>query len=233
VSARAYTAPALPRGRPSARSPRGGVGLALLVAAACVAAMALVWLAATHVEAFRVHDAELLRRFALGGGERTNDVARVLLHLLNPVQFTIWAVAIVLFALARGDRALALAVAVAMVLAPFSADVLKPLLAEPHVGFGRTIGAGSWPSGHATAATVLALSAVLVTPPRWRALAAPLAALFMLAVGVALLIRVWHMPSDVLGGYLLGTLWIALAVACARGLGRRRRPRRTAPPRQA
>ncbi len=35
----------------------------------------------------------------------------------------------------------------------------------------------------------------------------------MLAVGVALLILAWHMPSDVLGGYLLGALWIALAVA--------------------
>ena len=45
--------------------------------------------------------------------------------------------------------------------------------------------------------------------------------LFMLAVGVALLIRVWHMPSDVLGGYLLGTLWIALAVSCLRAAERR------------
>src|SRR5690242_8119833 len=128
MSARAYTAPALPRRSSSARSPRGGVALPLAVAAACVAAMALVWLMAAHVEAFRVHDADLLRRFALGGGERTNEVARGLLHLLNPVQFTIWAVAIVLFALARGDRRLAVAVVVVMVLAPLSADVLKPLL---------------------------------------------------------------------------------------------------------
>jgi membrane-associated phospholipid phosphatase len=230
MSARAYPAGALPRGGSASSSPRGGVALPLLVAALCVLAMALVWLVATHVEAVRVHDAELLRRFALGGGDRTNEVARVLLHLLNPLQFTIWAVAIVLFALARGDRRLAFAVAVVMVLAPFSADVLKPLLAKPHVAFGTTIGAGSWPSGHATAATVLALSAVLVTPPRWRVLAAPLAVLFTLAVGVALLIRVWHMPSDVLGGFLLGTLWIALAVACLRGLEIRRPSRRRGAP---
>ncbi len=226
MSARAYTA-ALPRENSASRSPRGGVVLPLLLAALCVLAMALVWLLATHVQAFRVHDAELLRRFALGGGERTNELARGLLHLLEPVQFTIWAVAIVLFALARGDRRLAVAVAVVMALAPFSADLLKPLLAEPHVGFGRTIGAGSWPSGHSTAATALALSAVLVTPPRGRAPAALLAALFMLAVGAALLIRVWHMPSDVLGGWLLGTLWIALAVAGLRAC-ERRWPRRRA-----
>ncbi|MFI4990457.1 MAG: phosphatase PAP2 family protein [Solirubrobacterales bacterium] len=226
MSARAYTV-ALPRGNSASRSPRGGVALPLLVASLCVFALALVWLVSTHVEAFRVHDAELLRRFALGGGERTNEVARMLLHLLDAAQFTIWAVAIVLFALARGDRRLAFAVAVVMALAPFSADLLKPLLAEPHVGFGRTIGAGSWPSGHATAATALALSAVLVTPPHRRAPAALLAGLFMLAVGAALLIRVWHMPSDVLGGYLLGTLWIALAVAGLRA-SERRWPRRRA-----
>ena len=49
----------------------------------------------------------------------------------------------------------------------------------------------------------------------------------MLAVGAALLIRVWHMPSDVLGGWLLGTLWIALAVAGLRAC-ERRWPRRRA-----
>jgi membrane-associated phospholipid phosphatase len=226
MSTRAYSAGALPRGSSTSRSPRGGVTLPLLAAALCVAAMALVWLVSTHVEAFRVHDAELLRRFALGGGELTNEVARGILKLLNPVQYTIWALAIVLFALARRDRRLAFAVAVVMALAPLSADLLKPLLAEPHVGFGRTIAAGSWPSGHATAATALALSAVLVSPPRWRVLAAPLAAAFMLGVGVALLIRLWHMPSDVLGGYLLGGLWIALAVLGLRASERRRPPRR-------
>jgi membrane-associated phospholipid phosphatase len=228
MSARAYTAGALPRGSSTSRSPRGGVALPLLVAGLCVAAMALVWAVSTHVEAFRVHDAELLRRFALGGGKLTNEVARVMLHLLNPVQFTIWAVAIVLFALARGSRRMAFAVAVVMALAPLSADLLKPLLAEPHVGFGRTIGPSSWPSGHATAATALALSAVLVTPARWRALAVPLAAAFMLGIGTALLIRVWHMPSDVLGGYLLGALWISLAVAGLRASERRWPPRRAA-----
>lgn len=224
MSATAYhrTRPLAPE-RSAAPTPRrGGVAGPLLLAAFCVLAMALVWLVATHVEAARVRDAELLHRFWTAGGERTNDAARVLLHLLNPVQFTIWALAIVLVALARGRRRLALALALVLALAPFSADVLKPLLAEPHVGFGRTIGAGSWPSGHSTAATVLALSAVLVTPRRWRPVAAVLAAIFVVVFGAALLIRLWHMPSDVLGGWLLGTLWISLAVAVLRFWERRR-----------
>jgi membrane-associated phospholipid phosphatase len=231
MSARAYPAGVLPRGGSSSSSPRGGVALPLLVALSCAAAMALVWVVSTHVESVRVHDAELLRRFARGGGEGANKAANALLRLFNPVQFTIWASAIALFALARGSRRLALAVALVMVLGPFSADLLKPLLAEPHYGFGRAIRPGSWPSGHTTAATVLALSAVLVTPPRWRAVAAPLAGVLILAVGVALLIRVAHMPSDVLGGLLLGTLWVSLAVAALRASERRWPPRRAVPAR--
>jgi membrane-associated phospholipid phosphatase len=43
-----------------------------------------------------------------------------------------------------------------------------------------------------------------------------LGALLAAAVGCALLILAWHMPSDVLGGYLLATLWAALAVAMLR-----------------
>jgi membrane-associated phospholipid phosphatase len=218
LSAPAYRTRPLARERSAAPAPRrGGVRGPLLLAAFCVLAMALEWFVATHVGAARVRDAEILQRFWAAGGERTNDAARVLLHLLNPVQFTIWAAAIVLFALARGRRRLALALACVLALAPISADVLKPLLAEPHVGFGRTIGAGSWPSGHSTASMVLALSAVLVTPRSWRPVAAVLAVAFVAVFGAALLIRLWHMPSDVLGGWLLGTLWVSLAVAALRG----------------
>ena len=80
------------------------------------------------------------------------------------------------------------------------------------------------------AGVVLAASAVLVTPRRFRAPAVLLAALFALAVGVALLIRAWHMPSDVLGGYLLGLAWTALAVACLRASELRWPSRRTSTP---
>jgi membrane-associated phospholipid phosphatase len=87
------------------------------------------------------------------------------------------------------------------------------------------IGAASWPSGHATAATVLALSAVLVVPVRFRPAMLVGALAFMLAVGAALLIRRWHLPSDVLGGYLLGVLWVSLALAAVRASERRWPPR--------
>ncbi|MHB8235063.1 MAG: phosphatase PAP2 family protein, partial [Solirubrobacteraceae bacterium] len=51
-----------------------------------------------------------------------------------------------------------------------------------------------------------------------------------LAIGAALLIRAWHMPSDVLGGYLLALAWTSLAVACLRASELLWPARRNAPP---
>ncbi len=99
-------------------------------------------------------------------------------------------------------------------LAPLTAETLKPLLAHPHARiYGSEITAASWPSGHATAATALALCAVLVAPRRLRPTVAVLGAMFATGVGFSLLLLAWHLPSDVIGGYLVGTLWMALAVA--------------------
>ena len=61
---------------------------------------------------------------------------------------------------------------------------------------------------------------------RLRPLVATLGVMFMAAVGVSLLILAWHLPSDVLGGYLVGTLWAALlAVAGLRAAEARSRSR--------
>ena len=211
------------RGRqPGARSP-------LLLAALCVVALALVWVVAALVPAAHVRDAVALHDFTLLDGSHIAAATKFLLHLLDPLFFTIWGLALVLIALARGRPRVALAVVVVMSLAPLSSEVLKPLLAYPHARVGETqIGPASWPSGHATAAAALALCAVLVAPSRRRPLVALLAAAFTLTVGVALLIGAWHLPSDVLGGYLMAVLWMALAVAALR-VSERRWPSRAAP----
>jgi membrane-associated phospholipid phosphatase len=57
------------------------------------------------------------------------------------------------------------------------------------------------------------LCALLVLPARLRPPAAALGALFAAAVGCSLLILAWHLPSDVVGGYLVAALWASLAVA--------------------
>lgn len=226
MAGHAYTAAALPRSRRRPQSARTGALAPLTLASLCGLGLLALWALAEHVYAFEVRDTALLRDFTRLDGPHVGAVCRTLLGLLEPLLFTIWGVALVLFAIARERPRTAAAVVGVLALAPLSAEVLKPLLAHQHVTIGWThIGAASWPSGHATAATALALSAVLVAPARMRPAALLAALAFMLAVGVALLVREWHMPSDVLGGYLLGSLWASLALAALRGSCRRWPPR--------
>jgi len=217
VAGHAYIAGALPDARERARPAHRRVALLLSLAAGCVLALLGVWALADHVFAIEVRDAALLHDFTRLNGTHLGAVCRTLLRLLEPTLFTLWALAVTLFALARNRVRLAIALALVMGLAPLSAELLKHALAHSHVAIGYTrLGAASYPSGHATAATALALSAALVVPARRRALALLCALALIAAVGVALLIREWHLPSDVLGGYLLGVAWISLALAAVR-----------------
>jgi membrane-associated phospholipid phosphatase len=223
MSGHAYTAAGVrapATSHPRREPPRAGAALA--VAAACVLAMAVVYLVFANLHGAQTRDASLLHDFTRLDRPWIDTWGNHLLHLLEPLRFVLWGIAIVCFALARGRPRLALAVAVVLIGAPLSADILKPLLAYPHVAFGRVhVGSASWPSGHATAALTLVLCAVLVAPPRWRRPVAWLGGAYVVAIGLVLLILAWHMPSDVLGGYLLATLWVALAVAALAAAERR------------
>lgn len=177
-------------------------------------ALALTWVIAALVPVTHFKDAAALYRFTLLGGPRLDELANSLLRLLDPGLYTLWAVALVAIALMRRRPNLALAVALVLALAPAIAELLKPLLAHSHDSVGHAvIGAASWPSGHETAATALAMCAVLVAPERLRPVVAALGVVFVAAVGVSLLVLAWHLPSDVLGGCLLATLCTALALA--------------------
>jgi membrane-associated phospholipid phosphatase len=199
--------------------PRGGAArlsaaVPLCLAGLCAVALALTWVVAALVPATHVKDAVALHDFTLLGGPRLDDVANALLHLLDPLLYTLWGLILVALALGRRRPRLALAVALVLGLAPLTAELLKPLLAHPHAWVGGDwVKAASWPSGHATAAMALALCAVLVVPSRLRPTVVVLGAMFVAGVGFSLLILAWHLPSDVVGGYLVGTLWVALAVA--------------------
>lgn len=207
--------------RPRRRGPMAALGVAGL----CLAALALTWVVAELVPAAQMKDSAILNHFVLLGRPGVDDLANALLHLLDPAPFILWALILVTVALLRRRPRVAVAIALVMSLAPLTAETLKPLLAHPHLQIGLThIDAASWPSGHSTAAMALVLCAVLVAPARLRPLLAALGAVFAAAVGCSLLILAWHMPSDVLGGYLVAALWMALAVAGLRATDRPRPP---------
>jgi membrane-associated phospholipid phosphatase len=222
-----YTAAAMPPVRPRiGRREKPGVASALGVAGLCLLAAALVWALADMVPAAQFKDALALQDFTRLSRPGVDTVANFLLRLLDPREFILWGIALVAVALARERPRVALAVIAVMALAPLTAETLKPLVAHPHVELGAIqVGAASWPSGHATAARARARYAVLVAPPRLRVSVAVVGGLFALAVGCSLLILAWHMPSDVLGGYLVATFWAALAVAALRAADRRWPPR--------
>lgn len=223
MSEHVYTARALPARPGAGRSGRPRPAAALGVAGLLLVGLTLTWVVAELLPAAQLRDSLALHYFESLSRPHVDMVANALLHLLDPLLFICWGVALVTVALVRQRPRVALAVALVMALAPLSAEVLKPLLAHPHVQIAGTtyIAAASWPSGHSTAAFALVLSAVLVARVQLRPLVAGLGAAFAAAVGCSLLILAWHMPSDVFGGYLVAALWMALAVAGLRATDRR------------
>ena len=184
-------------------------------AALSLLALALTWGIAAHVPAARLSDAAALRGFIGLDRPIVDTLSTGVLDLINPVFCTLFGLAAMAVAVHRGRRRLALAIPVILIGAVVSAEILKPLLAVPHafIAPGHQVPGSSWPSGHSTAAMTMTLCALLVAAPRWRPAVAAVGGVLTLAVGFATLTLAWHMPSDVIGGFLLAGLWVSAAVA--------------------
>lgn len=206
---------------------------ALVGASVSLALLALIWLLAFHTGLGQHADQSILNGFAGLQRPRVNGLASFVAGLCNPVPFVVLAAGVVAVALARRRRRIALAVAVLLVGANATTELLKPLLAAPRahwlISTVAEPAAGSWPSGHATAAMSLALGLVLATSARRRPVAGAIGALFAVAVSYSFLTLGWHYPSDVLGGFLVAVIWTQLAVVGV-VLADARQARRAAPP---
>lgn len=154
-------------------------------------------------------------------------------HLADPAPFVLAGLVLVTIALLRRRPLMAVVVPAILLGANVTTQLLKPALADVRLielHHAQSVYPGSWPSGHATAAMSLALCGVLVVGPRLRPLAAFTGAGFAVAVGYALVVAGWHLPSDVLGGYLVAaTFALAGAASVATLEARRSRYATTAP----
>jgi membrane-associated phospholipid phosphatase len=185
-------------------------------AAACALALAAVWLVALRTGAGRARDDALLHGMVGLARDRIYDRLQDVALLADPVPYAAAGLLCVAVALARRRPARAAAVAVVLVATGATTQALKHLLAQsrPVDWLGpRQIEDVSWPSGHGTAAMALALCAVVVAPPAWRALVGLLACGYAVAVAYATLALAWHYPSDVFGGFLVAGLWVTAALA--------------------
>src|SRR3954469_1112751 len=189
--------------------------LALLGAFACLYGLLATGAIALLSSTAQAGDSAALGGFMSLNHGRATEAAVWLAHLCDPPTYGFFGAILVVVALARRRPRTALVVPVVLVGAEVTAQVLKPLLATPRASewLESHLATASWPSGHATAALALALCAVLVAPARLRPIVALLGAGFAAAVAYAILVLAWHFPSDVLGGFLVATMWSLLGVA--------------------
>jgi undecaprenyl-diphosphatase len=75
----------------------------------------------------------------------------------------------------------------------------------------------SFPSGHASSAMIfyLAMALALTAGTRWHRAAAAGAVLLSLLVGISRVMLGVHWPSDVIGGWAFGMLWVLLTLRLA------------------
>ena len=188
--------------------------IAVLAALAC----ALVYVVALGTRWGLRVDAKALPGSTGGiAWERAHAAARRAVHTISVATILVGAVGAALVALRRQRRDLAVVAIATLAGANLTTFILKPLLGHADALGGeasRTIN-DSFPSGHATAAMSLALVAVVVSPRRWRPWVAVAAAAYAATVGVALVLRFDHYPSDVVGGYLVATAWATAMAAIA------------------
>jgi membrane-associated phospholipid phosphatase len=192
----------------------------LLVLAAGCAVLFGVLLAGTHWwDPGGSLDLLGLTGFMSANSGWVDGVTAKLMRLGDPLSVALITIVLAGLALARGRPRVALAVLMLIAATSVSSQALKALLNQTLEApiLGHVVGPDAFPSGHATAAMALALSAVLAAPRRARPAAALLGGLLALAVGASTVAQGAHLPSDVLGGYLLATAWTLALVAVLRG----------------
>jgi membrane-associated phospholipid phosphatase len=198
---------------------RANTRLPLLAAAGCWVAFCV-----TGALAYAVGPTERLDAVALQGlgalrGPWADPVAHLFTHLADPLPLVVLLAGVFALGWAAGRRRQAVAAVALVAGANMTSQVLKVILAHPRVQpalAGYQLGPEAFPSGHATAAMSLGLAVVLAAPARWRAAVAAAAAVYVIGVCTALLVLLWHFPSDVLGGLLVASAFFFTAVAAVR-----------------
>ena len=188
---------------------------ALLGAAAGVLLLVVTWWLSHDVAAVRNADSDILGGFVALQRPRLDRLTNAIAHLCNPMPYMLWAAIPVIVALLRGRPRLAITLAIVLLGANETTELLKPLAAGVRAPLptGAYVTNASWPSGHATASMTLALCAVVCSPSRWRPAVGAAMAAFSVAVVFSFLELGWHYPSDAVGGFLVASVWTLVGVS--------------------
>jgi membrane-associated phospholipid phosphatase len=189
--------------------------LALAAAGVCALGVVATGALGLAVDAGRDRDAAMLHGFTGLDGSRVHSEIRVIALLADPVPYTLVGLLFIAVALARRRGWRALAAAIVLVGSGATTYALKHLTPQSRYEdwlFGDQARA-SWPSGHATAAMTLALCAVIVAAPAWRAATALVGCAYAVGLAYATLALTWHYPSDMFAGFFIAGLWVSMALA--------------------
>jgi undecaprenyl-diphosphatase len=134
------------------------------------------------------------------------DVAEVLVYLGLAVGAAI-ALLFLVALLRHGLRRQALFWALAIGGAAVLTLLLKELIQRPQIG--DPDGGYSFPSGNATGSVAFVTALFLLLPALRRKVLAGVAAIVLLATyGAALVLLLWHYPSDVVSGWCIAIAWV-------------------------
>jgi len=201
--------------RPRSRAARTGV-----VASAFL--LAAIWLMMLLGGAGPL-DRQIYQALYAGRDPALVSIARVFTFFGEPTVLIVAGVVFALVMWARDHLRTGLTlVAVAMVgravseLQKYEFARVRPAL-EPHLVLVKT---SSFPSGHSASSMIfyLTLALLLTHRGRWRHLAAAGAVLMSVLIGLSRVMLGVHWPSDVVGGWAFGLLWVLLTLRIAEHL---------------
>ena len=197
------------------QQPRFVTGWLVVVALLCIGLLMVTYVLSVHTYRGRLLDGASLRG-AADSPTSVSDVIERLLDVVSVSSLLVAAALVVMIALLRLRRDLAVAATVVIVGANATTQVLKRwVLSRPDLGIDETTPAtlNSLPSGHSTVAFSVALALVLVLPTRLRPAAAVFGVVYAAVAAVATLSAGWHRPSDSLAAFFVVGAWAAAAQA--------------------
>jgi len=192
--------------------------------AAAAAALTALWLAMLLLGG-GPFDRSIYEALYAGGNPALVTIARIFTFLGEPTVLVGAGFLVAAWLWRRKRLHLALALLLVILVGRGLSEVQKYWIArarptlEPHLVVVKT---SSFPSGHAASSMIfyLTLALALTAGTRWQRLAAALAIALSFLIGVSRVMLGVHWPSDVVGGWTFGMLWVLLTLRRAEHLFR-------------